>query len=140
MVNLDKWDEVEYGKIKRNDLIRCITVRGNAVSDVRGVVDGYDVHGVYNNNGIRFVSDPAIFRPSSAGDNRTIYRRKGKPFVLPTELGAIVSGVPAGAVDREWSVFDGRDWSSSNRAYLPSEMVDHFADLRLEREGIEPTP
>lgn len=95
MVNLDKWEEIAYGDIKRNDLIRCIIVQGNVIDDVRGKVDWHDGIGVYNDLGVRFITSPEMFKPKSGGQ-RTIYRRKPKPFTFPTNTTAIIRGQRVG--------------------------------------------
>jgi hypothetical protein len=130
MVNLDKWEEVTYADLKIGDKVRRINKHDDGtVLDIRGTIHSERFGVLQSKDNFALVRNTYSFATE-------LYRRKPKPYSLPTELGAIVSGTPAGAVDREWCVFDGEDWCSSVRAYRPSEMFGHFQDLRLEREGI----
>lgn len=143
MVNLDKWEKVEHTDVKVGDRLK-ITVVTKALSPAettevyKGKVtlisrpgsSGYDI----------YLSDGSVWENVADDDEEcTIYRRKNvaKPFKLPTELGAVISGRRTGHSEREWMVFDGGDWSSAHNAHNPSTIEYHFTDLRVERKGIK---
>lgn len=134
MVNLEKWEEIEYGKIKRHDTIRCITVQGNVVSDTRGVVDGYSESGIWNEQGIRFVRDPSAFKPVDGG-YRTIYRRKPKAPKVKELLGAVI--LAENERTKDHFVFDGLSWSSATECCDLEDLQDAYTKLTVLQEGIE---
>ena len=142
MVNLDKWEEIPYSHIKRNDLIRCITVQGDVISDTRGIVESYDSRGVWNSKGITFLSDPKRFNPAPGG-HRTIYRRKAKPFDFPENVGAVIKGTHKETENTYTYVFNGDDWNVVGSALLTSETAflrAHYKDLVVISEGVKDLP
>lgn len=138
MVNLDKWEEIEYGKIKRHDLIRCITVQGDATNDACGIVDRYDSLGVYNKVGVNFVVDPYYFEPAGGG-HRTIYRRKPEPFVFPIKRLAIIKGQRIGhdEVFINFVKTDSRWYHQSGSDYKEASIRSFFHNFEVIFEGID---
>ena len=140
MVNLDKWEEIDYGKIKRHDLIRCITVQGDVVNDTRGVVNSYDCLGVRNKKGVKFVVAPEHFKPIPGG-SRKIYRRKAKEFVFPTKTLAIIEGTYRWGSEkpRRYVLTEQAGWRSAitGEAAVKVALQGNFKDWKVISEGID---
>lgn len=139
MVNLDKWEEISFGEIKRHDLVRCIVKQGNITKDIRGIVNSYDSRGVRNIDGILFALDPAKLRVVK-GRTRTIYRRKPKPFEFPTNTGAVITGIWNRSASKERTTFvlvSEENWisSNSNIPYTVEELRNGATNFILKHEG-----
>lgn len=141
MVNLDKWSVVEHNEVKVGDRLKVVVVsKGTSPVLTKEVYKGR-VTSI--NCGDIYLSDHSAWEDVE-DDNEvaTIYRRNEKfvkPFKLPTELGAIISGVQKGRLDnsRIWMVFDGADWTCTFTTYNPTRIEEQFEDLRIERKGIK---
>lgn len=142
MVNLAKWEEVDFFDIKLNDEIKYVQINGLKTTVIRGKVvfrlhrsdatgtlrieDGHHQHDLSR-------------RDFGKPEGTTLYRRKAKTFELPTEFGAIVSAVYVSRYSedkRQWFVFDGQDWCSGDSAVIPTDFEDNYKDHILEREGV----
>jgi hypothetical protein len=146
MVNLDKWEKVEHTDVKVGDRLKVVVVtkglspaettevyKGKVTLVSRPLISAYDI----------YLSDGSVWENVANDDEEcTVYRRKAKPFKLPTELGAIISGRRNSRyfgtdTERVFLVFDGGDWSTADNAHNPSTIEDTFTDLRVERKGIK---
>lgn len=92
MVDLDKWEEIEFDDIKEGDLIRVITVgkRGDfeAVTDARGIVTGQTWGDDWSCNGINLVKKPG----SKGPDFKDTFYRSKPEFEFPTKPLSIIEG------------------------------------------------
>lgn len=141
MVNLDKWEKIEHRDVKVGDRLKIKWVDKDTpslktIEIHKGTVTRVDANTDFWVNGIGW---------EDVEDDRkdaNLYRRKVKPFKLPTELGAIISGRRSPRyfgtdTERIWLVFDGGDWSTADNAFNPSTIEDTFTDLRVERKGVK---
>lgn len=144
MVNLDKWEEVQYADIKKGDKVRVITKQGSVTNDTTGKADHSAYSGWASSDGVVFLSNPERFKPI-VGGVRTIYRRKPKPFTLPTGLGAVIEAMKVSSGSKvkliladstteslTWIV-DGGSWYTSNEIANDSR----FRDLTVLSEGLK---
>lgn len=136
MVNLKKWEKIEHDDVNLGDELKIVwtkTRTGLKTTEVhKGFVRRIDYNRDFYVNGVGWEEGDSF-----DGTKTTIYRRKPEAFDLPTEFGAIISGVHYSGDKREWLVFDGEDWCAGLSAHDPSEIRESFLDLRLERVGIE---
>lgn len=142
MVKLDKWEEVQHEDVKVGDRLKIVaTEKGLSPVLTTEIYKGMVEH--ISHNGDFYLTDGSVWENVDIDpevETTTVYRRKAsyrKPFKLPTELGAIISGRPRGFIDRTFMVFDGGDWSTAHNAYSTSDVVEDFTDLRVERKGIK---
>lgn len=141
MVNLDKWSVVAHNEVKVGDNLKIVIITtGTSPAETKEIYKG---RVTMSHLGDFYLSDGSVWEDVDPSDNEscTVYRRKKtpKPFKLPTELGAIISGVQKGRLDgtRIWMVFDGADWSASFTTFNPKHIEESFKDLRVERKGIK---
>lgn len=149
MVNFNKWEEVDFFDIKLNDEIKCHIEVGPTITHVvRGKVVYTQATADKKEGKIRVQHDwdnHLLTRNREIGkpEGTTLYRRKAKPFELPTDFGAIVSAVYVSnyGVKRQWFVFDGEDWCCGDSAVTRIDFSEDYKDHILERDGISiPTP
>ena len=137
MVNLEKWEEVEHEDVKLGDNLKIVWTITSPTLKTKEVHKG-NVRNVAGNGD--FWLNSTCWEPGDPdeGTTTTVYRRKvkAKPFKLPTEFGAIISGVHYSSDKREWLVFDGRDWCAGMACYDPDDVLESFVGHILEREGI----
>lgn len=141
-VDLDKWEEITFEDVKKGDKIRVIVTQGEVVSDTKAVADylaGYS--GWYARGDVNFLSSPGKFSPIPGG-SRKIYRRKPKPFELPTGLGAVVEAtrndkfsertrfVFADPNDKECS------WVADGSWHDPDDMLKRYKDFVVISKGV----
>jgi hypothetical protein len=140
MVNLDKWEKIEHNQVKMGDRLKIVWTEKNTptlktIEIHKGTVTRVEANGDFWVNGFGWeeVDDER--------EDADIYRRKDKPFKLPTELGAVISGrkrdMYGERAERTFMVFDGADWSSAHNAHNPATIEERFTDLRVERKGIK---
>lgn len=145
MVNVDKWELVEHADVMVDDKIKVIVVtKGSCPAETK---ETYKGKVAYLSGGDIYLDDGSAWEDINADTEEkvSIYRRKitPKPFKLPTEFGAVVSGVPSEshwqnpARERVWLVFDGADWTCTFTTYTSSRLQSHYADLRVERKGMK---
>lgn len=87
MVNLNKWEEIEYEDIRVDDLIRLVRTDGIRKFEYTSKAESYDDHHkwwVMEGNWYATGGD------DDPGWTKTIYR-KVKPFKAPQGLGAVVT-------------------------------------------------
>jgi hypothetical protein len=137
MVNLDKWEKVEHKDVRVGDLLKIVW--SEKTSPTMTTREVYKSKVVSVGNAGFYLSDGSGWEEGDPAKNQTvsIYRRKDKPFELPTEFGAIISAVHYSSDKREWLVFDGEDWCAGLAAYSPDSIRENWVGLRLEREGIQ---
>lgn len=145
MVNLKKWEEVDFFDIKLNDEIKgYIEVGPTFTHVVRGKVVYTQSTSDKKEGKISLQRDwekhnLARKREIGKPEGTVLYRRKAKPFELPTEFGAIVSAVYVSRYTdgkRQWFVFDGEDWCCGESAVSPTDLKEDYKDYILERDGI----
>lgn len=143
MVNLNKWTEVEHSEVKEGDILKVVVItKGTSPLETKETYKGRVTR---ISCGDIYLSDHSAWEDVYDDNEKVeLYRRNeaySKPFKLPTELGAVISGVKNGYSysddKRVWLVFDGGDWSCSSNAYSPESVEGRFSDLRVERKGIE---
>lgn len=142
MVNLDKWEEISYEDIKIGDKLRIITIQGDVVNESRATA-GYETpySGWYADNHVKFLTRPSEFKPLPGGF-RTIYRRKAKPFQLPTGLGAVVEATKNDKFsERTRFVFaDPNDkecsWVADGSWHDPDDMLKRYKDFVVISKGV----
>jgi hypothetical protein len=87
MVNLDKWEKIEYDDIKQGDkLLKIVEHKDGTRTRVTGVAAREGYLGWASKDLWSLVQ----VNPPFAG---TVYRRKPKPYKLPTGLGATVQAI-----------------------------------------------
>lgn len=144
MVNSKKWEEVDFFDINVGDDIKRVETRGLQTLVIRGTVVfkhnlGYSSGTItLEKNGER----GKLFRQETGKPSGVdIYRRirKDKPFVLPTEFGAIISAEKDGK--REHLVWDGEDWGNGIDVLKPERVLSvnyaGYTNPVLVREGIK---
>lgn len=153
MVNLTKWEEIDFFDIKMDDEIKghikvgptlTHVVRGTAVY-VHTASDKAEgrIHVEKDGESHALIRDRVKGKPEGA----TLYRRKQLTqdekdalFSFPEKLGAIVSAVPrqryAGteAVNHVW---DGGEWSTANTSRSTDSLKKDFKEFKLIRKGIK---
>lgn len=136
MVNLDKWEKVEHKDVRLGDLLKIVWTE--KTSSVMTTTEVYKSKVISVIGSDFYLSDGSGWEEGEPPAKETvdIYRRRPKPFELPTEFGAIISGVHRSVGKREWLVFDGEDWCAGLSAYDAQTVLEGFRDLRVEREGI----
>lgn len=141
MVNLDKWEEINYEDVRVGDKLRVITQQGNVTNDTKGIAHSYvTYHGWRSVDGVTFLSSAGRFNPIPGG-SRTIYRRKTKekPFVFPENFGEIISvtGRVSGRRYNFINIGRGRYLRDDSLAsHGKDRLVDNYKDFKLEREGL----
>jgi hypothetical protein len=153
MVNLNKWEEVDFFDIKLGDEIKgYIKVSPTLTEIVSGKVVYMHSTSDKLEGRIHVAKDwenHALVRDRVKGkpENTSLYRRKpptqeelDAKFEFPAKLGAIVSSVPRHAfagTDREYHVYDGGEWSTAHTSIDADELRRNFKEFELVRKGIE---
>lgn len=141
MVNLDKWEEINYEDVRAGDKIRVITTQGSVISDTKGVAFAFfSYRGWISQDDVTFLSSPDRFKPIGGG-YRTIYRRKAKekPFIFPGKFGEVVSGVGkiSGKQYNFVNIGRGRYLRDDSLAsHGPDILPNYYTDFKLVREGL----
>lgn len=141
MVNLEKWEEIDFKDISEGDEIRVITTQGVVVNDTKGVAHHLDswFDAWYSEDGVKFLSGPDRFHPISGG-YRTIYRRKPKRDVIhtfPQNLGAVIEGIHRDTGRAKLFVWDSKDWSDGHTLFLDHEGLKRgYHSFVLLSEGV----
>lgn len=136
MVNLEKWEEIEYDAIEKGDkILRIVKHKDGTATTAKGVADIKYSSGWSTPDRFTLVRDGDY----PFGATMELYRRKPKPFELPTEFGTIITAFPDSRYDdkRKWLVWDGEDWTGGSSCFRPAEVLSQFTDHRVERKGIE---
>lgn len=140
MVNLDKWEEIEYADIKQGDKVRIITKQGKLINDVRCVASFVGRSGWNSPDHILFLISPDDFMPL-AGGSRKIYRRKPKRKVIttfPENLGAVIEGINRINSEEKRFVWDGKDWSDGFNNFVKHyELKEGWHSFVLLSEGVK---
>ena len=97
MVNLDKWEKIEFDDIRRGDLIRKIVTDKNGVHfDARG--EAHRPRQSFDGSAERWLSSDengwivARRRLTSTTATQALYRRKPKALDIPENIGAVLVG------------------------------------------------
>lgn len=157
MVNLNKWEEVDFFDVKISDNIKGYIVKGPSLTEV---ITGEVVSITRDTNKLSgtirlrkehethlLIRDPERGRP----EGTTLYRRKqftqaekDELFKFPEKLGAIVSAVPRqnlmgryASSERVIHVWDGGEWSTADTSISTGELRADFKEFKLERNGID---
>lgn len=141
MVNLDKWEEINYEDVRAGDKIRVITTQGSVISDTKGVAFAFfSYRGWISQDDVTLLSSPYRFKPIGGG-YRTIYRRKHKvtAFTFPGRFGEVISGVGRVSGERSGFVHIGRGRylrEGTNVEANVQHLVTYYRDFKLVREGV----
>lgn len=138
MVNLDKWEEIEYADIKKGDRVRCIVDQKSVWNDVRFLASHEAFKGWCTIEGIVGAVDPESFAPVNNG-GRKIYRRKPDPvpaFVFPEVMGAVIEAKLKTETDRKRFVWDGADWTDGYRTFGTHDF-EHYEDFVTLAAGVK---
>lgn len=132
MVNLEKWEKVEFADLKKGDKVKevIVTADGTKVEST-GTLVAVDSLRAQSSYGWTLAKRHAAF------NDETIYRRKPKPFKLPTTMAAVVSGLHKESEERDTLVWDGRYWNSSISAFSTDALNRQYSDFQLVRKGIK---
>jgi hypothetical protein len=141
LVNLDKWEEIEFADIRAGDFIRVITVGKRcdfeAVTDARGTVTGQTWGDDWSCNGINLAKKPGSKGPDFLD---TFYRRKPKPFVFPENAGAVIKATHKETESTYTYVWTGEDWTVFGSSLLSSDtdfLRKNYKDFVLISEGVK---
>lgn len=153
MVNLNKWEEVDFFDIKLGDEIKGIIKTSPTLTEtVRGTVRYVHSTGDKAEGRIHVEKDGehhALIRSREKGkpENTSLYRRKELTqdekdalFVLTEKLGAIISAVPehhSAGTARVNHVWDGGEWSTAHTSICTSEFRRTFKEFKLVRKGVD---
>lgn len=157
MVNLNKWEEVDFFDVDVFDNIKAYIKRGPILTEiVTGKVHCTEFKSDQTEGKIRLVKDGEthlLFRDPAQGkpEGTTLYRRKqltqdekDEQFKFPEKLGAIVSAVPRQNLmgrypssERVNHVWDGGEWSTAHTSISTGELRAEFKEYKLVRDGID---
>lgn len=131
MVNLDKWEEVEFDDLKLGDKVKRITLNEDGT---KAVITGK----IKYRDGDMFLSENR-FKLVDIVYFHKIYRRKPKPFELPTNLFAVVEGTYRWAQTSKPDKFTllTTGWYTENgtRAF-PDALIANYVDHKIIFEGV----
>jgi hypothetical protein len=154
MVNLTKWEEIDFFDIKLDDEIKGYIKVGPTLTEVvKGTVVYVHTTSDKAEGRIHVEKDwenHALIRDRDKGkpENTVLYRRKNltqderdELFEFPEKLGAIVSAVGRNlgryGTQREHFVWDGGEWSTAHTSQSSSELKRDFKEFKLIRKGIK---
>lgn len=144
MVNLDKWEEVDFFDVKLNDKIKCVievsptctrVVRGSVVwmystSDKKEGKIRLQRNGEYDT----LRRSRELGRPKGTA----IYRRKPKAFKFPTGKGAIIGGEGRNGKVELVHLGHGRWFSLMNTGtYAENLLRDRLTNLCVIFQGVK---
>lgn len=153
MVNLNKWEEVDFFDVDVFDNIKGYIKKGPTLTElVTGKVHYTEFKSDRTEGKIRLHKDGEthlLIRDPEKGkpEGTILYRRKkltqdekDELFKFPEKLGAIVSAVPRqryAGTERVHHVWDGGDWSTAATSIDSAEFRRNFKDFELVRKGIK---
>jgi len=144
MVNLEKWEEIEYTDIRADDLIKMIREDGIRTFIYKSMAVSFDEqHNWWVMDGKWYASAEEDY-----GYARTFYRRKPKPFDFPTSFGSIIQVTKS--IDPEsvghrtirgngyFVLNQSGMWrNESGEGYNVSELLKFFAGFKVISKGVE---
>lgn len=132
MVNLDKWEKVEFKDLKNGDKIKRVTKNPDGTKAVvTGVLDHRGVTGDWLSRD--------KFRLADENYCTKLYRRKPKRFEFPTNHYAVIECTPRwGGKGVRRFVRLPLGWTSPDRAQaFEDALLANFTDHKVIQAGIE---
>lgn len=132
MVNMDKWEKVEYADLKKGDKILRINEYADGTrSEVRGVLN-YEGLSQWKSRDNFILVDDASRTPSK------LYRRKTKPFEIPKGMGAVMTATDSNGntVTLIRVDVDGTPWRLMPSNWRSDRQVAGMADHKVLSEGV----
>lgn len=155
MVNLAKWEEIDFFDAKVGDKLKgYIEIGPTETHVIKGKVTYMHSTSDKLEGRIHVEKDGethALIRNRLMGkqEGTTLYRRKeltqverDEQFQFPEKLGAIVSAKSDHAssrygASRAYHVWDGGEWSTADTSISTSEFRKNFKEFELVRKGIK---
>lgn len=133
MVNLDKWEKVEFKDLKKGDKIKRVTKNPDGTKAVvTGILGSFsDSTGIW--------MSPDKFRLVDPRYCTQLYRRKPKPFKLPTNNYAVIECTPKwGGKEVRRFVLLPTGWTSpTNGRAFEDAILANFTGHRVIQPGID---
>lgn len=136
MVNLDKWEEVEFFDVKPGDTVKTVHTHADGTVAIRkGKIHHISPVGnwVSKDDKMLVVTQRAC---ETWGATREIYRRKAKPFVFPETAGSIIGGTNKVSRGRFDFILSEGSWVKINNRlsdspYTEDQLRHYYTDFEV---------
>lgn len=132
MVNMDKWEKVEYEDLKRGDKVLRINKHDDGTrAEVRGVLN-YEGFNQWKSR------DNFILVQAVSNTPSKLYRRKTKPFEIPKGMGAVMTATDdnGNTVTLIRVDVDGTPWRLMPSNWRSERQVAGMKDHKVLSEGV----
>ncbi len=137
MVNLEKWEEIEFEDVREGDIIKAVVWSDTEDFKTKSVCESkIGVHAKWG--GGFWAGNLSILSGQMTPEfKRTIYRKKLKVvFTFPQNMGAVIEAEGRTFGSKKRFVWDGHDWTDGIVTFGREELKNGYKNFVVLSEGV----